>query len=1083
MENVLSKIANKFNKDNFQKLNEEMSFSDYLSLVYKNPKLARTAYQYLYDMIMSKGTKKVEKYRKTYVHYSFFDDPEVPIFGLEETLHQLVQFFKGAAGGYGPERRVLLLHGPVGSSKSTILRCIKRGLEKYSLTDDGAWYTFKWVNLPTGKDDGLYTQPEDESPMHEDPLKLIPSEIRKEVLKELNEILADQTDEKEKINLYKLNVEGDLDPRSKKFMKELLVKYEGDWEKVIENHIRVIRKNHSESDRMGIATFQPKDEKNQDSTELTGDVNWGKLTHFGTDSDSRAFNFDGEFCFPAGTLVRMGDGSEKNIEDVKIGDEVVTHLGNVRSVIDTMNRKYTGEMVTLNVSHFPFPITMTADHPVAVMESSQNWRWKPGNLVWKKASDLNENDRVLIGWNRNCIDQVVDLSIYLDNFVSTFENGVEKVRIPTGEKKNVVNRYLHVTHSFARLFGLYLAEGNCTSKKVIFNLSAKEENLANEIILLVNSIFGVNATHRLVNKNKTGRIVEVNNVNLAKFFSKFCAGLAGTKRIPPVFMTSNESVKMGLISGWLDGDGHRKIKKIKGKPAMSITGVTISEKLARDISVLMLSSGMGSSSYARPAFENHKKAYVVGASGKKSLDIFEDFAEEVRQNGIELYETDVNRTVFGYARKIKSISFNNVSDLQVFDFEVEEDHSFLANDIVVHNCVGNRGVVEFIEVLKLAKEFLYDLLGASQERQIKPKKFPQISIDTVLISHTNNPEYEKLKSDQTMEALRDRTVKIDVPYLLRWSEELKILEYYYGRGRVKQHIAPHTLEIAALWTVLTRLQDDKDGKITLVEKAKLYDGRSLPGWTEDSIKELKDKYPDEGMFVGVSCRYTQDKISNCLSSHYDYINFFMVLNELKNGIDHQSLFTSEEEKSKYITCVDLARKELDQILKTEVQKALVGDETAIERLCGNYIDNVMAYIDGTKIKNPFTEQDQEPDERLMRSIEEKIDIPEVGADDFRRSLAGFIGHLAHSGKQFRWDSNPQLKKALEAKLFEDTKDHIKLSALNIKGAAVVDKDVQEKIDAVKQRLISQYGYNEQSATDVLDYVGSIFARGDVADND
>lgn len=693
MENILSKIGEKFNKDQFQKLNEEMSFSDYLSLVYKNPKLARTAYQYLYDMIMSKGTKKIERYRKTYIHYNFFDSVEIPIFGLEETLHQLVQFFRGAAGGYGPERRVLLLHGPVGSSKSTILRCIKRGLEKYSLTDDGAWYTFKWVNLPTGKDDGIYTQTEDESPMHEDPLKLLPIDIRKQFLKELNDIYIEQVPEKDRTSAYKINVEGELDPRSKKFMKELLVKYKGDWQQVVENHIIVIRKTHSETDRMGIATFQPKDEKNQDSTELTGDINWGKLPHFGTDSDPRAFNFDGEFC------------------------------------------------------------------------------------------------------------------------------------------------------------------------------------------------------------------------------------------------------------------------------------------------------------------------------------------------------------------------------------------------------VGNRGIVEFIEVLKLAKEFLYDLLGASQERQIKPKKFPQVSVDTVLVGHTNNPEYERLKNDQTMEALRDRTVKIDVPYLLRWSEELKILEYYYGNGKVKQHIAPHTLEIAALWTVLTRLQDDKDGKINLVEKAKLYDGRSLPGWTEDSVKELRDKYPDEGMFVGVSCRYTQDKVSNCLSSHYDYINFFMVLNELKSGIEHQSLFNNEEEKSKYIACIDLARKELDQILKTEVQKALVGDENAIERLCSNYIDNLMAYIDGTKIKNPFTEQDQEPDERLMRSIEEKIDIPEVGADDFRRGIAGFIGHLAHAGKQFKWDSNPQLKKAFEAKLFEDTKDHIKLSALNIKGATVVDQEIQEKIDAIKRRLIDQYGYNQQSATDVLDYVGSIFARGDVADDD
>ena len=692
MKDALQRLSSKFDREKFRKINEEMSFSEYLNLVYDRPRLARTAYQYLYDMIVSKGSRKIERYRKTYIRYKFFDSADMPIFGLDETLHQIVQFFKGAAGGYGPDRRVLLLHGPVGSSKSTILRCIKKGLESYSLTEEGAWYTFKWVNLPTGKDDGIYTQGEDESPMHEDPLKLLPPEMRREVVDDLNRLLTEQTPEKDRTGLYRLSVEGDLDPRSKKFMQELLKRNDGDWGKVVENHIRVVRKVHNEADRCGIATFQPKDEKNQDSTELTGDINWGKLPHFGTDSDPRAFNFDGEFC------------------------------------------------------------------------------------------------------------------------------------------------------------------------------------------------------------------------------------------------------------------------------------------------------------------------------------------------------------------------------------------------------VGNRGLVEFIEVLKLAKEFLYDLLGASQEKQIKPKKFPQVAVDTVLVGHTNSPEFLRLKSDQTMEALRDRTVKIDVPYLLRWSDELKVLEYHYCKDRIKQHIAPHTLEIAALWSVLTRLKDDKDGKIGLVEKAKLYDGRSLPGWTEDSVKEMRDKYPDEGM-VGISCRYTQDKISNCLSSHYDYINFFMVLNELKMGLDHQSLINNQEDKSRYVHCIDLARKELDDILKNEVQKALVGDEKAIERLCGNYIDNVMAYINGTKIRNPFTEQDQEPDERLMRSIEEKIDIPEVGADDFRRMLAGFIGNLAHKGKEFKWDSNPQLKKALEAKLFEDTKDHIKLSALDIKGAAVVDKDIQEKIDAVKKRLIDSYGYNDQSATDVLTYVASIFARGDVSKDD
>ena len=688
----LKRLSSCFNKDQFRVLHEEMSFGDYLERCYENPRLIRTAYQRLYDMIMFAGSQDFKRYRKTYTHYNFFDDLNIPIYGLEQTLENLVKFIRGAAGGYGTEKRILLLHGPVGSSKSTICRLIKRGMERYSRTPDGTWYTFKWINLPTGKD-GIYTHETDECPMHEEPLKLVPIEYRNQIIDELNEKFRQMTPEQDRVALYTLKVEGELDPRCKKFMEELLVRYDGDWEKVINEHIRVIRKISSEAERMGIATFQPKDEKNQDATELTGDINFAKLPHFGSDSDPRAFNFDGEFC------------------------------------------------------------------------------------------------------------------------------------------------------------------------------------------------------------------------------------------------------------------------------------------------------------------------------------------------------------------------------------------------------AGNRGVVEFIEMLKLAQEFLYDLLGASQEQQIKPKKFAQISLDAVIVGHSNNPEYEKLKNNQSMEALRDRTIRIDVPYLLRWSEELQVLQHYYGPTKVRQHVAPHTLEIAALWAILTRLQDDKDNKLKLVDKAKLYDGRSMPGYTEDSVKELRDKYPEEGMLGGVSCRYVQDKISNCLSSHHDYINPFMVLSELKEGLSGSSLITNQDDISKYIKAIDLSKKELDEILKNEVQKALVGDENAIIRLCANYIDNMMAYIHKRKVRNPITGEDQMADERLMRSIEEKIDIPESGVNEFRQSMAAFIGGLATEGKTFRWDSNPELKRALEAKLFEDTKDHIKLSALDVSSQTVIDPHVQEKIDAVKARLIKEYGYNEKSATDVLIYIGSIFARGDAANDE
>jgi serine protein kinase len=411
--------------------------------------------------------------------------------------------------------------------------------------------------------------------------------------------------------------------------------------------------------------------------------------------------------------------------------------------------------------------------------------------------------------------------------------------------------------------------------------------------------------------------------------------------------------------------------------------------------------------------------------------------------------------------------FGSDSDPRAFNFDGEFE-------------VGSRGVVEFIEMLKLANEFLYDLLGVSQEHQIKPKKFSQIVVDELIIAHTNNPEYEKLKNNQFMEALRDRTVKVDVPYLLRWSDEIKVLEQDYGSDQIKQHMMPHTIEIAAFFAVLTRLQDDGEGKLDLRDKVKLYDGRSLPGWTEDSVKELRDKFPDEGMSTGVSARYIQDKISNCLARNKEYVNVFHVLSELKSGFGNSSLITNVEDAKRYEFCCELAIKELDEILKNEVQRALVADEGAIERLSAKYIDNVISYVNDEKMTNPITHELVDPDERLMRSIEEKNGITEQGCDDFRRSLAAFIGTLANRGKKFRWDSNPELKRALEAKVFEDVKDTIKLSALT-KEAAELDPDLQEKIDAIKTRLIKQYGYNMQSATDVLDYVSSIFARGDISD--
>jgi serine protein kinase len=229
---------------------------------------------------------------------------------------------------------------------------------------------------------------------------------------------------------------------------------------------------------------------------------------------------------------------------------------------------------------------------------------------------------------------------------------------------------------------------------------------------------------------------------------------------------------------------------------------------------------------------------------------------------------------------------------------------------------------------------------------------------------------------------------------------------------------------------------------------------------------------------GISPRYVQDKIANCLVSDrgQSNINPFLLMNELDSGLRNHSLITSDDQRKRFRELLAVVKQEYEDIVKNEVQRAISADEDAIARLCANYIDNVKAYTQREKVKNPYTGQDEEPDERLMRSIETKIDISESRKDDFRREIMHYIGALAVEGKHFDFRTNERLYKALELKLFEDQKDSIKLTSL---VSNVVDKDSQEKIEVVKQRLIRDYGYDNASASDVLTYVASIFARGEM----
>ncbi|MGO9468366.1 MAG: serine protein kinase, partial [Isosphaeraceae bacterium] len=282
---LINLISSRQNLDDYQKKHWTGLFAEYLDAVRADPSITRTAYQRLYDMIVGHGTEEIIVNKDKVVRYKFFDDPENggqdAIFGLERTLTTFVNILKSAANGYGTERRVLLLHGPVGSSKSTLARLLKKGIERYSRTDQGKLFSYGWKESGPDGPESIA-----ECPMNEDPLHLIPQEHREAVTAALNGGRAPTE--------FFVTIDGDLCPFCRQMFNERMELYGGDWARVVDD-VRVRRLILSEQDRIGIGTFQPKDEKNQDATELTGDINYRTNAEYGTESDPRAFNFDGEF--------------------------------------------------------------------------------------------------------------------------------------------------------------------------------------------------------------------------------------------------------------------------------------------------------------------------------------------------------------------------------------------------------------------------------------------------------------------------------------------------------------------------------------------------------------------------------------------------------------------------------------------------------------------------------------------------------------------------------------------------------------------------------------------------------------------
>ncbi|MXR50785.1 serine protein kinase PrkA [Halovenus sp. WSH3] len=686
-QNTLESLSQEYRDTIPSDLRRTHSFDWYLEELQSDPKIARSAHQRIADMFDFYGTEYDED--KGVVEYKLasedpLDDGENTFYGrvIHEAIHEFVNKVKSGARGLGPERRILLLLGPVGSGKSDFDSQVRKYFEDYTTRDEGRMYTFRWTNLCDIIEDQDPADDVVRSPMNQDPIVLLPEKQRKSVIKQMNENLDAP---------YTIRNEQALDPASEFYMDELLAYYDDDLQAVLENHVEVVRLLADENKRQAIETFEPKDKKNQDETELTGDVNYSKIAVYG-ESDPRAFDYSGAFC---------------------------------------------------------------------------------------------------------------------------------------------------------------------------------------------------NA---------------------------------------------------------------------------------------------------------------------------------------------------------------------------------------------------NRGVFSGEELLKLQREFLYDFLHATQEQTIKPKNNPRIDIDQVIVGRTNMPEYRDKKGDEKMEAFNDRTKRIDFPYVLSYENEAEIYRKMLRNADLPDiQVEPHTLEMAGLFGVLTRIEEPDASSIDLVQKAKAYNGE-IDETDDIDVKKLQEEAAEkveigEGM-TGVSPRFVGDEIAEAImdSMHRsrNFLSPLTTFNHLEDNLENHGSI-SDEMFETYYRYLELVREEYKERAIEDVRHALAYDLDEIQRQGEKYMDHVMAYIDDDTVEDEITGREQEPDEQFLRSVEEKLNLPEDRKDDFRQEVANWVSRRAREGETFDPQDNDRLRRALERKLWEDKKHNINFSAL-VSSGEMDDDERNEWIDALMEQ-----GYSEEGAKEVLEFAGAEVAKSEMED--
>jgi len=382
--------------------------------------------------------------------------------------------------------------------------------------------------------------------------------------------------------------------------------------------------------------------------------------------------------------------------------------------------------------------------------------------------------------------------------------------------------------------------------------------------------------------------------------------------------------------------------------------------------------------------------------------------------------------------------------------------------------VGNRGMVEFIEVFKNETEYLHTMITATQEKMVPaPGRHGTIYVDSCIVAHSNEAEWQKFKADHTNEAILDRIVVVKVPYNLRLSEEVKIYKKFLGNSKFEAKIAPHTLEIASMFAILSRLEPS--AKCDLMTKLKIYNGEEVleKGRPKKlTAYELRDDTKREGLF-GISTRFIMKALDSALAQNNDTIHPINVREALIGMVKEADL--ADDVKKLYLEFLqDTLHKAYLEMLEKDITKAFVFSfKGQAETLFQNYLDHAEAYVTKTKVKDPSTKDEMQPDEGFLKSIEEQIAIIGPAADGFRQEVIAYLWAATRRGEKIDYESYEPLKEAIEKKLMNSVRDISRI----ITKARTRDEEQRQKYDSMVENLMGQ-GYTEDSIDTILKYAAN-----------